>query len=56
VGLITELFALSLNFERLVANIKLCTSAKNANNQLFVLLFGVDPYIFTIFKHQLHGF
>lgn len=53
-GINGEIFSLLLIFERLLLNIKIFISTKNANNQSFIILFGLNNYYINIFKSYLH--
>lgn len=55
-GCTNNLFSSLLVFERYTKQIKLFSSAKCANNQLFVLLYGINADVALFLKNSLNGF
>lgn len=55
-GYANNVFSSLLTFERYTKQIRLFNSAKCANNQLFILLYGINTEVALFLKNSLNGF
>lgn len=55
-GYINNVFTSLLVFEHHTRNVRVFSSAKNANNQIIVLLYGVSGEVALILKNSLNGY
>jgi hypothetical protein len=55
-GYVNNVFASLLVFERHTRHIRVFSSAKNANNQIIVLLYGISAEVALCLKNSLNGY
>lgn len=55
-GTVNHLFSSLLIFQRFSKNLRMFSSAKCSNNQIFVILYGITSEALLILKNSLHSF